>query len=57
MVLSHNDRHDSLALSENVKVSTNPRTNKTVEKQPPTTMLKHLNGAQNRNWQEMMDQQ
>jgi len=57
VVLSHNGKNERLALSENEKVSTSSRTNKVVDKKAPAPLLKHLSGAQNRNWQEMMNQQ
>jgi general secretion pathway protein C len=55
VVLSHNGRMERLALSENSKISTSPK--KPIAKKQSENLMKHLNGAKNRNWQEMMDQQ
>jgi general secretion pathway protein C len=57
VVLSHNGRNESLALSENTKVTTKVNPKNMNANQSSSSVLKHLNGAQNRNWQEMIDQQ
>ena len=57
VVLSHNGRNERLALSENTKISTLTKTKKVGSNMPKSSVMKHLNGAQNRNWQQMMDQQ
>jgi len=58
IVLEHNGRNERLSLSEKIQgmgvVSSN---NKAQNKNSPPAYLKHLQGNQTRNWQELMDQQ
>lgn len=55
VVLQHNGKKERLSLRENSQTSQSTRKRKT-NNQPPA-YLKHLNGGQQTNWQETMNQQ
>lgn len=55
IVLQHNGKNERLSLRENSQVSQMPRKSK-INNKPPA-YLKHLNGGQQANWQETMNQQ
>ncbi len=59
VVLSHNGRDERLSLSdENITITTTTRSQKKVGSgNAPPGLMKHLNGAQQRSWQEMVTQQ
>lgn len=58
VILSHNGRDERLSLSdEDVIVTTTQRKKNAANKNQKPTFLKHLNGAQQKNWQDMVAQQ
>jgi len=56
VIINHNGKNEKLALSENDYPVTTTAQKKSNTKKPPS-FLKHLNGNQQRNWQETLDQQ
>ncbi len=56
VIINHNGKNEKLALTENDSSVTTTAQKKSNTKKPPS-FLKHLNGNQQRNWQETLDQQ
>lgn len=59
VVLNHNGKNEKLSLPENnlLANSANIKKNKVDNKKTKPAFLKHLNGSQESNWQQLMDQQ
>jgi type II secretion system protein C len=58
IVLDHNGRNERLSLSEKIQgMDVVSNKNQAKNKSTPPAYLKHLQGNQTRNWQELMDQQ
>jgi type II secretion system protein C len=59
VVIQHNGKNERLKLTDNSQVvQTSPKNNKkTAQSKTKPDYLKHLNGNQNRNWQQILDKQ
>jgi len=57
VVLSHNGKNERLSLLESTQVVHSTRTNKNTNKKSKPAFLKHLNGSEQRSWQQMIDKQ
>ncbi|MBL4773997.1 MAG: PDZ domain-containing protein [Alcanivoracaceae bacterium] len=57
VVLSHNGKNERLSLLESTQVVHSTRTNKSTNKKSKPAFLKHLNGSEQRSWQQMIDKQ
>lgn len=59
VVIQHNGKNERLELSDSAQMTqTTPKVNKqATQSKTKSDYLKHLNGNQNRNWQQIMDKQ